>query len=58
MVEDLRYTDLITDRTVDFIRENHHKPWLANTDFTTPHRPFARLTEDAQRAPRRRRVGW
>ncbi|MFD3821269.1 sulfatase-like hydrolase/transferase [Streptomyces sp. NPDC058625] len=40
-VEDLGYfTDLITDRTVDFIREKHRKPWLANVNFTTPHWPW------------------
>ncbi|BCB74606.1 sulfatase-like hydrolase/transferase [Phytohabitans flavus] len=40
-VQDLRYyTDIVTEKTVDFISERHSEPWLANVNFTTPHCPW------------------
>ena len=39
--EDLRYyTDILTERAVDFVRRDHDRPWLLNLNFTTPHWPW------------------
>ena len=39
--EDLRYyTDILTERAVDFVRREHDRPWLLNLNFTTPHWPW------------------
>lgn len=39
--EDLRYyTDILTERSVEFIRRRHPRPWLLNLNFTTPHWPW------------------
>ncbi|MBP2478925.1 arylsulfatase A-like enzyme [Crossiella equi] len=38
---DLRhYTDLVTERAVEFVRREHRKPWLLNLNYTTPRRPW------------------
>ncbi|MFD9961190.1 sulfatase [Amycolatopsis sp. NPDC058986] len=38
---DLRYyTDIITERAVEFVRRDHDRPWLLNLNFTTPHWPW------------------
>lgn len=38
---DLRYyTDIVTERAVDFVRRRHDSPWLLNLNFTTPHWPW------------------
>lgn len=34
------YTHLVTDRAVDFVAREHHRPWLLNLNFTTPHWPW------------------
>lgn len=40
-VEDLRYyTEIVTERAVDFIHRDHDAPWLLNLNFTTPHWPW------------------
>ena len=40
-VQDLRYyTDILTERAVDFVRRDHDAPWLLNLNFTTPHWPW------------------
>lgn len=37
---DLRYyTEIITERVVDFMTRRHRAPWLLNLDHTTPHWP-------------------
>jgi arylsulfatase A-like enzyme len=39
--EDLRYyTDILTERTVEYIGRSHEKPWLLNLNYTTPHWPW------------------
>jgi len=39
--EDLRYyTEILTERTVDFLTRRHDRPWLLNLNFTTPHWPW------------------
>ncbi|MCP2256023.1 Arylsulfatase A [Prauserella aidingensis] len=39
--EDLRYyTDILTERTVEYIGRSHAKPWLLNLNYTTPHWPW------------------
>ena len=39
--EDPRYyTDIITEKAVGFLGRRHHKPWLLNLNFTTPHWPW------------------
>ncbi|GAA4754505.1 sulfatase-like hydrolase/transferase [Modestobacter marinus] len=39
--QDLRYyTDILTERTVDYIERPHDKPWLLNLNYTTPHWPW------------------
>ncbi|MFJ7772684.1 sulfatase [Streptomyces sp. NPDC097107] len=43
--KDLRYyTEVLTERAVQYIVRNHDTPWLLNLNFTTPHWPW--LTED------------
>ncbi|MDQ0385217.1 arylsulfatase A-like enzyme [Streptomyces sp. DSM 42143] len=43
--EDLRYyTTVLTERAVEYVGRDHHRPWLLNLNFTTPHWPW--LTED------------
>jgi arylsulfatase A-like enzyme len=38
---DLRYyTDILTERTVEYIGRDHDKPWLLNLNYTTPHWPW------------------
>lgn len=40
-VQDLRYyTEIITEKAVDFIVDRHDGPWLLNLNFTTPHWPW------------------
>jgi len=34
------YTDIITERSVEYIRRKHERPWLLNVNFTTPHWPW------------------
>ncbi|HEU0103286.1 MAG TPA: sulfatase-like hydrolase/transferase [Mycobacteriales bacterium] len=39
--KDLRYyTDIVTERAVDFLQAEHTAPWLFNLNFTTPHWPW------------------
>ena len=39
--QDLRYyTDVITERAVEYVGREHDKPWLLNLNFTTPHWPW------------------
>jgi arylsulfatase A-like enzyme len=39
--QDLRYyTDILTERTLDFVHRDHTGPWLLNLNFTTPHWPW------------------
>ena len=39
--QDLRYyTDILTERAVDYVRGDHDRPWLLNLNFTTPHWPW------------------
>ncbi|MEB2528810.1 sulfatase-like hydrolase/transferase [Kocuria rosea] len=39
--QDLRYyTDILTERTVEYIGRDHGKPWLLNLNYTTPHWPW------------------
>ncbi|WP_404189568.1 sulfatase family protein [Streptomyces tauricus] len=43
--KDLRYyTEVLTERAVEYVRRDHDKPWLLNLNFTTPHWPW--LAED------------
>lgn len=38
---DLRYyTEIVTERTEQFLRRRHDKPWLVNLNYTTPHWPW------------------
>lgn len=47
--QDLRYyTDIITERTIDFIRRDHGKPWLLNLNYTTPHWPWEGPNDQAE----------
>ncbi len=40
-VDDLRYyTDILTERAVDFVTREHEQPWLLNLNYTTPHWPW------------------
>lgn len=34
------YTDLLTDRAVEFIRRGHDRPWLLDLNFNAPHWPW------------------
>lgn len=34
------YTDIVTERTVEFIERKHEKPWLLNLNYTSPHWPW------------------
>ncbi|MGY1707389.1 sulfatase [Geodermatophilus sp. SYSU D00697] len=39
--EDLRYyTDILTERTVEYLHRDHERPWLVNLNYTTPHWPW------------------
>lgn len=39
--DDLRYyTDIVTERAVEYVGRRHRKPWLLNLNFTTPHWPW------------------
>ncbi len=39
--EDVRYyTDIVTERAVEFVSREHDDPWLLNLNFTTPHWPW------------------
>lgn len=39
--QDLRYyTDILTERAVQYVRRDHDRPWLLNLNFTTPHWPW------------------
>ncbi|WP_327396664.1 sulfatase family protein [Streptomyces phaeochromogenes] len=43
--QDLRYyTEVLTERAVEYVGRDHDKPWLLNLNFTTPHWPW--LAED------------
>ncbi|MEU9289859.1 sulfatase-like hydrolase/transferase [Streptomyces sp. NPDC048275] len=43
--QDLRYyTEVLTERAVEYVGREHRKPWLLNLNFTTPHWPW--LAED------------
>ncbi|GAB2856515.1 sulfatase-like hydrolase/transferase [Actinocorallia aurea] len=43
--QDLRYyTDVLTERAVEYVERDHRKPWLLNLNFTSPHWPWE--TED------------
>ncbi|WP_405923933.1 sulfatase [Streptomyces sp. NBC_00035] len=43
--KDLRYyTEVLTERAVEYVSREHDKPWLLNLNFTTPHWPW--LAED------------
>ncbi|MBW8485329.1 sulfatase-like hydrolase/transferase [Actinomadura parmotrematis] len=45
---DLRYyTDVLTERAVDFVKDDHAKPWLLNLNFTTPHWPWETAKDKA-----------
>lgn len=38
---DLRYyTDILTERAVEYIGRDHDRPWLLNLNYTTPHWPW------------------
>ncbi|MDT0265865.1 sulfatase-like hydrolase/transferase [Streptomyces sp. DSM 44915] len=42
---DLRYyTEVLTERAVEYVRRDHDRPWLLNLNYTTPHWPW--LTAD------------
>lgn len=34
------YTDVVTDKAVEFLERRHRRPWLLNLNFTTPHWPW------------------
>ncbi|WP_328750648.1 sulfatase-like hydrolase/transferase [Streptomyces sp. NBC_00285] len=39
--KDLRYyTQVLTERAVEYVGRDHDKPWLLNLNFTTPHWPW------------------
>ncbi|MET9910653.1 sulfatase-like hydrolase/transferase [Streptomyces sp. NPDC006476] len=39
--KDLRYyTNVLTERAVEYVRRKHDRPWLLNLNFTTPHWPW------------------
>jgi len=39
--QDLRYyTQVLTERAVEYVGREHDKPWLLNLNFTTPHWPW------------------
>ena len=39
--EDVRYyTDIVTERAVEFVSREHDDPWLLNLNVTTPHWPW------------------
>ncbi|WP_019074478.1 sulfatase family protein [Streptomyces hokutonensis] len=39
--QDLRYyTQVLTERAVEYVGREHAKPWLLNLNFTTPHWPW------------------
>jgi arylsulfatase A-like enzyme len=39
--EDVRYyTDIVTERAIEFVTREHDNPWLLNLNFTTPHWPW------------------
>jgi arylsulfatase A-like enzyme len=43
--KDLRYyTEVLTERAVEYVGRGHDQPWLLNLNFTTPHWPW--LSED------------
>ncbi|MFJ4833331.1 sulfatase [Streptomyces sp. NPDC088747] len=43
--KDLRYyTEVLTERAVEYVSRDHDEPWLLNLNFTTPHWPW--LAED------------
>lgn len=43
--KDLRYyTEVLTERAVEYVSREHDEPWLLNLNFTTPHWPW--LAED------------
>lgn len=45
--KDLRYyTEVLTERAVEYVCRRHDRPWLLNLNFTTPHWPW--LAEDDQ----------
>ncbi|MFJ4786861.1 sulfatase [Streptomyces sp. NPDC088794] len=38
---DLRYyTEVLTERAVEYVGRDHDRPWLLNLNFTTPHWPW------------------
>lgn len=41
--------DVCTDQAIDFIDENHDRPFLCYVPFTTPHSPWAAPEEDWER---------
>ncbi|MFH8739448.1 sulfatase [Streptomyces sp. NPDC017964] len=46
--KDLRYyTEVLTERAVEYVGRKHDKPWLLNLNFTTPHWPWL-SEEDAE----------
>lgn len=39
--KDLRYyTEVLTERAVEYVGRDHDRPWLLNLNFTTPHWPW------------------
>lgn len=39
--QDLRYyTEVLTERAVEYVSRDHGRPWLLNLNFTTPHWPW------------------
>lgn len=49
--QDLRYyTRIITERSCEFIKRDHPKPWLLNLNFTTPHWPWIAEGDTAEAA--------
>ncbi|WP_203616301.1 sulfatase-like hydrolase/transferase [Streptomyces sp. SID13726] len=39
--KDLRYyTEVLTERAVEYVSRDHRTPWLLNLNFTTPHWPW------------------
>lgn len=39
--QDLRYyTDILTERAVEYVGREHERPWLLNLNYTTPHWPW------------------
>lgn len=53
------YTDILTDRTVEFLRRDHERPWLLNLNYNAAHWPWERRgdTDVSRRLTERARNG-